>query len=242
MVSAVVSLWVGGQAQAATLDLTSTSLDTIVNGARIQAINTDISGEGTFVTIVQLFKDHLGNEKGYNTSGTPKPFDEGSSPTFNHNLLTSDTPIVTVGGIDYREFFLDLNQLESSAVTKQILMTGMQIYQSNTGSITSTTISSLGTLVWSLPVGTDLLLTQFLSGGGRDDYRFLIPNSLFSGLTYTYLYSSFTGANGGFDAWAIKTENNTGPTTDPSVPLPAAVWMGMALLGGAFLKRSRIIG
>ena len=50
---------------------------------------------------------------GVQGKGSGKPFlgQTNASPTFTHDLLLTSVPIVTIGGVQHREFLLDMNQL-----------------------------------------------------------------------------------------------------------------------------------
>src|SRR4051794_1114152 len=89
----------GAAAADITLDLTTGPTATgMLNGAFYEVLSTGNSGTGTFPAFVQL--QRTGSEQGYNTSAASKPFDEGSSANFNHDLLMSNL-ILSVSGLYY---------------------------------------------------------------------------------------------------------------------------------------------
>jgi hypothetical protein len=77
------------------------------------------------------------------------------------------------------------------------------------------------------------------SGSGSGDMFAYIDNDKFIGQSanrYVYLYSFFglpDASDAGFEEWAVQR------SAAAVVPLPAAAWMGMALIGGiGVLKKS----
>src|SRR5262249_51729720 len=111
----------------AILDLFTAAASGTINGARFEeVISTSATGTGVFNTFVQVqaanndFDGDGNTEQGvnYDRAGAlgpaqTKQYDEGASGQHNRILALSSVPIVTVGGIDYREFFLDVNQLNN---------------------------------------------------------------------------------------------------------------------------------
>ena len=57
-----------------------------------------------------------GSEQGYNTDARPLQFDENKSPQFTRSLTLGEVPVVNVGGVEYREFLLDINQKSSASL------------------------------------------------------------------------------------------------------------------------------
>ena len=68
-------------------------------------------------------------EEGYNTSA-PFKLDEKKPDNFTHDLLLSKVPLQTINGVQYREFFLDINESKN----KELLsLDELRIYLSATG-------------------------------------------------------------------------------------------------------------
>jgi hypothetical protein len=73
-------------------------------------------GTGNIDSFVQLHPQGSNtSEQGYNTSGQPKPYDEGNTLQFNHDIQVSQLFIFHTGGNgvpegDYYRFLLDINQ------------------------------------------------------------------------------------------------------------------------------------
>jgi len=218
-------------AQAApTLDLTTAGSSGFVNGAYFEQDGNGSSGTGTIMSFVRISTNDA-VEEGYNTDYRPLEFDENPSPTFTRSLLLSDVPIVNKGGIDYREFRLDINQ---SGGSKSLLsLDTIEIYLASAGNLTGYP-ASLGTKIFDLDGGSSdnwILLDADLaagSGGGQDMTAF-IPDSLFVGGTYVYLYSKLGESessaypnNDGFEEWSVLK-----PGTPPPVPVPGALLLAI---------------
>jgi hypothetical protein len=180
------------------------------------------AGTGVFQPFVQL--DHKGTEKGYNTSAS-SIMNDGSSANWNRNIQLSQVGIHTVGGVDYFQFMLDINEAASAKDTWLSLDT-VQIYTSTMGGASTTTFLpsatgtgeshgtlALGTLRYNADATTDneILLKYGLvgTGSGRADMTLLVPVSLFDtcqATDYVYLYSHFgdkgtTGSGANQQKW-----------------------------------------
>ncbi len=211
-------------AQAApTLDLTTLGSSGFINGALFEQDGNGSSGTGTIMYFVRISTNNT-IEQGYNTDGRPLEFDENSSPTFTRSLPLSSVPIVNKGGIDYREFRLDINQNEGTGAL--LSLDTIEIYLASAGNLTG--YPALGTKIFDLDSPTAdhwILLDADLvagSGGGEDMLAF-IPDSLFVGGSYVYLYSKFGASEGsaypntdGFEEWSVRKEA-------PPVPAPGAL-------------------
>jgi hypothetical protein len=236
----VAVLLVPVTAQATTLDLaTSTNGDTpdttsgTINGAIFEWVDVGATGTGLINTFVQIQTNAV-TEHAYNTTEN-NTLDVASSDVFNHELLLTDIPIVNIGGVNYREFLLDIN--EPSANSKPLLsLNEIQIIQSNTPNSDSETFSSGllqipgGFLAYRLDAGGDNrieLNASLNSGSGYGDMFMYVPTTVFSSnYQYVYLYSSFgtpNAAHAGFEEWAVREVESTNEV----VPEPAT----LSLLG-----------
>lgn len=231
------------QATAATLNLTDPSLQSgTLNGALFQEIaSNDPAGTGVLQSFVRL--QSPGNstvEEGYNTDARPLQFNENNSPQFTRSLKLSDVPIFTVGGVEYRQFLLDINEPNATRREQDlplIDLESLQIFLGNAGNLVNyPTFNGNAVKVFDLDTNTvnnTVKLRDTNAGSGRADLLVYIPNSLFSVSKneYVYLYSKFTGAEGGFEEWAVQVKEK--PDTPPkSVPEPAAL-AGLGLVAGA---------
>ena len=229
-----------GLSQATVLDLTTAGSQGTINGARFFELSVAPTGTGVIQSFVRVQRNDT--EQGYNTSGRPVAFDENTSPNFTRNLTYGDIPIVTIDGIAYKEFLLDINQSNSNPL---LSLDKIQIFSSAVGSQTTTNVSSLGSLVYDLDAGTDSWIRMNYSlnaGSGQGDMKMYVPVSAFgaiTGNTFIYLYSAFglqggnLATNDGFEEWAVQSVTSI-------VPLPTSALAGGALLAGlAVIRRLR---
>jgi hypothetical protein len=213
---------------APTLDLSTAGSSGFVKGAYFAQDGNGSSGTGTIHSFVRISTND-GIEQGYNTDWRPIElgFNMNNSPTFTRSLLLSDVPIVNKGGIDYREFRLDINQSNGSHAL--LSLDAIEIYLAASGSLTG--YPALGTKIFDLDGPTSdnwILLNGDLvagSGGGQDMTAF-IPDSLFVGGDYVYLYSKFGASEGslhpnndGFEEWSVRKD----VLPPPPVPVPSAL-------------------
>src|SRR5262245_53364358 len=91
----------------AIVNLTATGVaEDSVNGAIFR--RGDATGAGLLQPFVRIQRN--GVEQGYNTDARPVQFDEDKKTSFTHSLLLENVPVVTIGGVAYREFILEANQ------------------------------------------------------------------------------------------------------------------------------------
>ena len=137
----------------------------------------------------------------------PFQLDQKEPINFTHDLLLSAVPVKTIDGVQYREFFLDINESKSDK-NRLLSLDELRIYLSPTGMLDSYNavnkkLNNL-TAIYDLDGGGDnwIKLDYGLnSGSGEGDMVAYIPNSLFTGAgsQYLYLYSRF-GDQQGTDA------------------------------------------
>jgi len=231
---AVVVFTFFAQLSSATIvDLTTSGSSGIINSGLFLQMNPDnAAGSGLFDSFLRIQK--TGIESGYNTDGKLE-FNTKSGP-FTHSLLLSAVPVVTVGGIDYREFYLDINQ------NSQVMLSldELKFYLAATGNLTNYP-TGFGAAIYDLDAGGDNWVKMNYSlnpGSGRADIVALVPSNLFGSDNnkYVYLYSKMgvnLSSNDGFEEWAVGEGGPIipGPTTTPE---PATICMlgfgGLALL------------
>ena len=175
-----------------------------INGAIFtDAVNAG-SGTGGYNTFLAI-RDQTGGEvpqnfyeAGFNSNDT-NPLNETNDeidPSKTHTVRLSDLVVVTVGGVQYYEFRVDLNE-NNDAIATQISLDRFEIYTSSSGTI-ETTDGAGGlfaqNLAYNMDAGGDVsvLLDEANStGSGTDDYAVLVPVTNFAGLdpatTYIYL-------------------------------------------------------
>lgn len=237
----VLALWgFTPEAQASLADLTTGGTATI-NGAIFTTINFQPASSSLIQPFVRI--QNTGDEAGYNTS-LGAPLDDVSG-AFDRDLPLATALSVTVGGITYYDFRLNLNQ-PSGGDKSKISLNQVEIFGRNnsapatgvtmdptTGRVSSGTI--LGTLLYDMnsaaaPNGNSVLLDYNLNkgGSGKGDMELLVPTSALSGFQDLVFYSQFgkppgiASSEGGFEEWSV--------IDPPVVPEPATVVAGLLLL------------
>ncbi len=224
---------------APTVDLTSDS-DGYIDDAYFLRIDSQSTGSGVLDPFVRLSTNQT-IVQGYNTDARPLLLDENNSPQFTRSLLLDDVPTVDIGGTSYREFLLDINQ-KGTICGRLLSLDTIEIYLADAGNLTGSP-GSLGTLIYDMDdgdnnwIGLDYKLNH---GSGSGDMLAYIPDDLFVGGDYVYLYSRFGenwANNAGFEEWAVRTSEPL-----PAVPAPASIMLGS--IGAGFvgwLRRRRTL-
>jgi len=189
---------------AATVDLVNNTSGSL-NGALYYRASVAPAGSGVIDSFVRV-NPGGGQDfsQGYNTDLRPLQYDENTSSTFTHALQLSVVPIVTIGGVDYREFILDINQTNSDPL---LTLNRVVISLRNAGNLGGATVaagSRLGAsgaalfseadvIAYDSGSGNKVQMDYGLeSGSGRGDMFLYVPNSAFTGPNaFVYLYSEF---------------------------------------------------
>jgi hypothetical protein len=231
---------------AAVFDLTAGGTATI-NGAIFVTNDSQSTGTGVIRSFVRISAANQNIVEGYNTDGRPLQFDENNSPQFTHSLNKGDLAPVTVGGVEYYKFLLDINQTGTNPL---LSLNELEVYIADApnllGLVPGSGFGTHSTLIYDMDVpGNNTVELNYLlnEGSGSGDLFVFIKKSLFNGAgskPWVYLYSKFGDPqpnNDGFEEWAALV----GPNTPQPIPLPASVWAGLALLAlmGVIKIRSR---
>ena len=184
-------------------------------------------GLGDLNSFVSLTYTGLGGvEQGYNTDARPVQFNEANDPAKTHSVRLSDLPQVTVNGIQYREFVLNVNQKKTANF---LSVDEARIFLGSVGNLSgyNSSFQTLAgqTAVWDLDAGEDTtIITRALmnQGSRAGEIVLLVPESSFTGATgdtFVYLYSKMGGAvgavaNGGAEQWGYRLPPLTQPPTE----------------------------
>jgi hypothetical protein len=225
------------------LDLNLAGTTTEINGAIFTSVDTNGSvGTGVFPAMVRV----QGNDciQGYNTQGTEE-FDTVNNSSV--AVLLSTMYVVDIGGTDYVEFHLDINQNKNTDGSSGPSLDNVQIFVSSNDSLSGWTNCMLGTLacVYDMDAGLNraILLdyVQNKGSGNGYDMQLFVPLSVFGGAladpsnSYVYLYSSFGAVgnvyteNDGFEEWQYRICPPTTvcvtepPPPDTNVPEPGSL-------------------
>jgi hypothetical protein len=212
---------------AAIVDLTTYSAQGTINGALFEQSSMQPTGSGVFQSFVRV--QATGVEQGYNTDARPLQFDENQSPIFTRSLPVAQLPGMTVNGVSYREFLLDINQKASSPL---LSLDELRLYVGTAPDATGydpTTQTLAGMKpIYDMDGAGDVIVkldARLSHGSGSGDMTLLVPDTDFTGAPaggYLYLYSKFGetwAGNGGFEEWAIQSSG----TFTPPVGGPASV-------------------
>jgi hypothetical protein len=205
MLVAAGVLFATTSAQATIVDLIHGDSGTI-NGAQFDWTPEQPTGTGNIQPFLRVQAN--GVEQGYNTSGTPVPFDDKVGPwTHDVTFANLQATTVIVGNTSYFKLLLDINQSGSHPL---LSLDQLQFYTSPTGSQTTTNVSALGTLRYSFSPGDAVYLDASRNhGSGSGDMFAYLPTSAFAGTNssdFVYLYSHFGNtylSNGGFEEWSL---------------------------------------
>jgi hypothetical protein len=243
-----------------TLDLTTAGAQATgnadVGGSFIvQQINPQSTGTGVIDPFLRIQANT--NEQGYNTS-LSTPLDDKGGP-FTRALLLSEIPTVTISGVVYRQFLLDINQ-NTGGTNEFLNLTQIQLFQVNADrndGVVNPLSDSNSVSALTFPTGpaanqifkmsntaadaynTILMDYSLNPGSGAGDMFLYVQNSLFStALSNVIMYADFgrdpggSGSNDGFEEWAVLKSSTTPCVGCTAVPEPTSVSLLTTLIGG----------
>lgn len=207
-------------ASTVTIDLrTGPTASAMVAGARFEVVNPTNTAQS--VSFLQLQND--GVQHGYNSGIDMPKFNTTAESGGTRSIRFSD--LVRSSDGQFFEFMLDVNQAAGSTLALERLA----IYTDSRADVATTTLS-FETLRYTMDKISDrtvLLSGDVATGGvGSPDLRVLIPVGAFVGSRaddFVYLYSMFSGANGGVEEWGMPEVAFLS-----TIPLPSAAGLGLA--------------
>ena len=197
----------------AVVDLTTHGSSGWVNDAFFQQFDARPTGTGKIDSFLRVQGASSKNvvQQGFNTSTRPLQFDENKSPNFTRDLLASGVPVVNIGGVNYREFLLDINQKSSQPY---LSLDSLKVFVTDATTKAAGFDVTTGTLggaapAFDLDTGGDNWVKmdyRLNSGSGSGDVLVYIPDALFTGGDFVTVYSKFGehfASNAGFQEWAV---------------------------------------
>jgi len=262
IVAALALMLVSVSAFAETIDLTnkgSGSASAQIGGTYL-AVWSAAQPTGTGYIDPFLRVNNQGNqgttEEGYNVdcpNAASCPLQDIAGK-WTRTVNVANIPTVVIGGVTYREFFLDINQTSSNP---KISLNQVQLFLSSSPApltLTATTPTTNSAAVLSFPganeifrmsgngANVDVIQMDYSlnNGSGSGDMLFYVNNNLFTGpnTQFVTLYSQFGtpsgtfASNDGFEEWAFRPGNQI-PSPEPV----SLVLIGTGLVGVAFAKR-----
>jgi uncharacterized repeat protein (TIGR01451 family) len=200
------------------VDITNAGDFTVVNGVTFTDAVRVGSGTGGYNTFLAI-SNNSGVESGFNSDQTP-PIDATNhdiDQAKTHTVKLGDLVVTTIGGVDYYQIRIDLNESNSDP-NAQLSLDQFKLYTSANGGIVSTTSlfnSANATLKYDMDAGGNksiLLSDAGSTGSGTDDYSILIPVSTFAGqdpaTTFLYVYAQLGAAGTDWTATSTFEEFN----------------------------------
>ncbi|MCA0904764.1 hypothetical protein, partial [Qipengyuania aquimaris] len=206
------------------VDLRTDGASAEVNGALV-ATGSVNSGTGNFNDFLGV--QNTGTEFGFNTD-TPDPSNPHikTSSNFTKTIKLSEVGIVTIDGVDYYQFLLDVNESNANPTEQQISLDSFKLYTSLDGTISTLTDLEAQHLAFDIDnadpgnAATEndisiLFTDAYSSGSGRSDLSILVPVDAIEAQgdgpadTYIYLYTEFGYAGEDFRTDATFEEWRT---------------------------------
>src|SRR5579859_2889411 len=234
LLSGLLAVGLAGTAGATVVDLMTLNSSGTLNGGIFVQGGTQPAGTGVFGTFLKYQPGgKQADVQGYNTDGRALQYDEQSAATHTHSLTLSDVPLYNcdssfipgcVAGEQYRGFELDINAKASDPL---LSLDRVVIYDRTAGDLlggNATEGTPLGgttlftgagdTLVYDSGATNRVDLNYLLesSGSGKSDMFLYVPDTLFTGGSFVYLYSEF----GIFEKKKTAAKNEVPCTAGPT--------------------------
>ncbi|MBD2338294.1 hypothetical protein H6G64_15065 [Calothrix sp. FACHB-156] len=192
------------------------SSSTCIKGkdACVQKISDDILSDQEDIDIFLRIESSAASssQQGYNTDALLNK--SLSTEIASHSLKLSDVPIVNIGGTEYREFILRINEPNipnNNQDLSKIVLEKLEIFLGNTPNLTNyPTFDGNAAKIFDIEQNS-VLLQDINSDNNSYDYFVYIKESFFSAQfkkqeapQYVYLFSEFTKAEGGVEEWAVR--------------------------------------
>ena len=216
---------------ATVVDLTTHGASGSVNGALFQQYDSTHTNRHDLDSFLRLdTQGHKTVEQGYNTDARPLQFDELNNKANTQSIRVNSLPMVNIGGTDYREILLDINENRSNP---KLSLDALQVFVSTSNKLHGYSNGRLANLtpVYDLDAHGDswVKLDSTLNRGGGGDMLFYVRNDVLGDANnFLYLYSKFGAqggkyaANGGFEEWAVG----------PSKPSPVTTFISGTIFNG----------
>ena len=235
------------------LDLTTEGSSGFINSAFFEQGGELPAGCGDVHPFLSI--QHKDFEKGYNTDAEiesgydmKRAGNPNSSAGFTRSLLLSEIPVVSLDGIFYRQFILDINESRSGGL---LSLDALQIYLSDSPTLSGFGSGQYGSAVYNMGADSWIGLDYGLNGGGFGDMLAYIPENLFQSTLadpYVYLYSEFGGQAGygssaGFEEWAVFEIQDQTQTGQDAIhaPEPATLLLlGSGIIGITLFVRRKL--
>ena len=222
----------------------------------VQQIDPQSTGTGVIDPFLRIQAN--GNEGGYNTDANPEY--DAKAGIWTHALQLSSIPVVNIGGVDYRQFLLDINQ-NTGGTNEFLSLNQIQLFQSAADvgtaaeTLTAATATAPPLIAFSNAAeifrmnnasdpNTEILLNYVLNpGSGAGDMFLYVRNDAFGAGDFVTMYSQFGtppgpfDSNDGFEEWAVLLPDGTPPG---EIPEPSSILMlGSAVAFACVKLRSR---
>jgi hypothetical protein len=183
-------------------------------------------------------------------------------------LTLSEIPIVNLGGVDYRQFLLDIKE-DQGADDELLSLNQIQIFQSigdqSNASLSAATVASQAVIGFAAPANEifrmnnangslEIRLNSSLNtGDGAGDMFLYVPDADFNlAFSNIILYSQFgmpsgfASSSAGFEEWSVlKPQVDTTPFSAQAVPEPASLLLlgtGLCLIARRARRRKSAVG